>query len=357
MDSLVVLTRSHRIESIHRGKICVSDPSGRIVSHIGDPQGKVYMRSSAKPFQAIALVASGSIEKYGLTMEEIAIICSSHSGEDDHRNTVAAILHKIGLTEDALQCGACNPYNEEMNALLIQKKEKPTSLYNCCSGKHAGMLALCRYHHYSIENYTEPDHPVQQLILQVVAELLGEKADQITLGTDGCGVPSFMLSMEQGATLYARLAAGTNIQDPYAHALEQIKTAMLSYPIMISGDHEFCTELMVHTQGKVIGKVGGEGIYCIAVPEMNLGMMIKVEDGNERALYPISIHLLRQLGILNCKLPEGLRRWAYPPVKDHKGKIVGYTLPAFDLHGKELPRIDIGEEFSYRGEYIWNHWQ
>ncbi|MBB6217649.1 L-asparaginase II [Anaerosolibacter carboniphilus] len=357
MNSLVILTRSNRIESVHRGKICISDASGRVLSHIGDPQGKIYMRSSAKPFQAVALVASGAMEKYGLTMEELAIICSSHSGEDIHRSTVDSILRKIGLTEDALECGACNPYNKEMNALLIQKKEKPTPLYNCCSGKHAGMLALCRYHHYPIENYTDSAHPVQQLILKVVAELLAINTDQIPLGIDGCGVPNFMLSMKQGATLYARLAAGTNIQHPYALALEQIKTAMLSYPVMISGDGEFCTELMLHTHGKVIGKVGGEGIYSIAVPEMNWGMMIKVDDGNERAVYPVSLHLLRQLGILNGSLPEGLQPWAYPPVKDHKGKIVGYTLPAFDLHGRQLPEIEIGKEFSYGGEYIWNHWQ
>ncbi|MDF2545527.1 MAG: L-asparaginase [Anaerosolibacter sp.] len=357
MDSLVLLTRSQRIESIHRGKICISDASGRIVSNIGDPSGKVYMRSSAKPFQAVALVASRAMEKFNLSMEELAIICSSHSGEDIHRRTVGSILRKIGLTEDALACGACNPYNEEMNALLIQRKEKPTPLYNCCSGKHAGMLTLCKYYNFPISNYTDVSHPVQQLILKVVAELLSIEIHQIILGTDGCGVPNFMLSMEQGAFLYAQLAAGSNLPHAYADALEQIKTAMLSYPVMISGDHEFCTELVLHTKGKVIGKVGGEGIYCIAVPEMGLGILIKVDDGNERAVYPIAVHLLRQLGILNCELPEGLSPWAYPPVKDHKGKIVGYTLPVFDLHGRQLPKIAIGEEFLYEGEYIWNHWQ
>ncbi|WHH60055.1 asparaginase [Petroclostridium sp. X23] len=354
MQPLIAVTRTNQIESIHNGFICVTDPGKNIIYSIGDSNTKVYLRSSAKPIQAVAFVNSGVMDKFNISLEELAIICSSHSGEDFHRGAVRSILSKIGLSEENLSCGVANPYNQDAINELIRKGERPSQLYNCCSGKHAGMLALCRYYSYPVEGYTEPEHPVQQLILKTIADLLECETEDITLGIDGCGIPTFMIKLCQAAYLYSLLAAGSNGTGKYNESFELIKKAMTTYPRMINGNKEFCTDLITHSGGKVIGKVGAEGIYCVAVTEKQLGICIKISDGNERGVYPVTTHILRQLGILDDRAMKELKIWASPPIKNHKGKIVGYTVPIFDIDKKD-PTIRIGDKFKFKGEDLWNH--
>ncbi|WP_331917591.1 asparaginase [Pseudobacteroides sp.] len=354
MHPLVVLTRTNRIESVHKGYICVTDSKKNVIYSIGDPDTKVYFRSSAKPIQAVALASSGAINKFNITLKELAIICSSHSGEDFHREAVSSILNKVGLNEESLSCGVANPYNQDMINQLIRKGERPSQLYNCCSGKHAGMLALCKYYDFPTEAYTEPDHPVQKIILKTLAELLDCNTEDIVIGIDGCDAPTFMVSLHQASYLYSLLAQGINGTGKYRNAFGIIQKAMISYPRMINGDKEFCTDLITHSDGKVIGKVGAEGIYCVAVPEKQLGICIKISDGNERGVYPVTTHILSQLEVLNEKAMEKLRTWAFPPVKNHKGKIAGYTVPVFDI-SKNGGTFRIGDKFEFKGEHAWNH--
>ncbi|MCX8131965.1 MAG: asparaginase [Clostridia bacterium] len=349
MQPLVILTRTSHIESIHKGYLCVTDPQKNIVYSIGNRDTKVYLRSSAKPIQAVAFASSGAMEKFNINLEELAIICSSHSGEDFHLKAVSSILNKIGLNEESLSCGVANPYNQDMINELIKKGERPSQLYNCCSGKHAGMLALCKYYNFPVEGYTEPEHPVQQLILKTVAELLECDTGDITLGIDGCGIPTFMVTLHQASYLYSLLAHGYNGTGKYKEAFGLIQKAMTSYPRMINGDKEFCTDLITHSEGKVIGKVGAEGIYCVAVPEKQLGICIKISDGNERGVYPVTTHILSELGVLNKQAMERLKAWAYPSVKNHKGKVVGYTIPVFNMQNK-IANIQIGDKFEFKGE-------
>ncbi|KNY29395.1 asparaginase [Pseudobacteroides cellulosolvens] len=354
MHPLVVLTRTNRVESIHKGYVCITDSQKKIKYHIGNPDTKVYFRSSAKPIQAVALVNSGAIEKFSITLEELAIICSSHSGEDFHREAVSSILNKVGLSEENLSCGVANPYNQDIINQLIKNGERPSQLYNCCSGKHAGMLALCKHYNFPIEGYTEQNHPVQQLILKTFAELLDCNKDDITTGIDGCNVPTYMIAIHQISFLYSLLAQGSNGTGKYNDAFGVIQKAMSSFPRMVNGDKEFCTDLIMHSDGKVIGKVGAEGIYCVAVPEKQLGICIKISDGNERGVYPVTTHILDQLEVLNDEAMGKLRMWSYPPVKNHKGIIVGYTVPVFDLT-KEGRTFQIGDKFEFEGENPWNH--
>ncbi|MCX7745325.1 MAG: asparaginase [Clostridia bacterium] len=354
MQPLVVLTRTNRVESIHKGHICVTDPKRNIKYCIGDPDTKVYLRSSAKPIQAVAFASSGAMEKFNISLQELAIICSSHSGEDFHREAVSSILNKIGLSEESLSCGVANPYNQDMINELIKKGERPSQLYNCCSGKHAGMLALCKHNNLPIEGYTEPEHPVQQLIMKTIAELLECGTEDITIGIDGCGIPTYMVTLHQASYLYSLLAHGSNGTGRYKEALGLIQKAITSFPRMLNGDKEFCTDLITHSEGKVIGKVGAEGIYCVAVPEKQLGICIKISDGNERGVYPVTTHILSELGVLNKQAMEKLKLWAYPPVKNHKGKIVGHTVPVFNINKKDTV-IQIGDKFNFEGDDTWNH--
>lgn len=357
MQPLVVLTRSHLIESIHKGYISVVNADNQVIYSTDKKNIKVYMRSAGKPIQAVALAASGALEDFDILPQELAIICSSHSGEDFHREAVNSILHKIGLDEKHLQCGVANPYNQDMLQDIIKKGERPSPLFNCCSGKHAGMLALCRFHGYPIENYTELEHPLQQLILQTIAELAQiDKAD-ITVGVDGCGVPTFALPISRVAYLYALLAQGhSSGSHPYGDALEKIKQAMKSNPRMINGDKEFCTDLITHSKGRALGKVGAEGVYCIAVPEQKLGICIKISDGNERAVYPVATHLLQQLHILDEDGLDKLKLWVQPPLKNHKGVLVGHTIPVFDLNDENYGiDLQIGDVYSKKEEKSCSH--
>ncbi|MDF2502505.1 MAG: L-asparaginase, partial [Anaerosporomusa subterranea] len=341
---------TRHVESVHTGYVCIVDSSNNLLASIGDSSQKIFLRSSAKPFQAVAAVSSGATGHYGITSEELAVMCASHSGEEIHRKTVQSILTKVGLAESNLECGAANPYNQETNEWLIRHREKPTSLYNCCSGKHAGMLLLCKFFGYPTENYIAPDHPVQRHIFQTMAELLGCSAEDIILGEDGCGVPNCLITLRQAAYLYA-LLAGPGHSHEYKQALAKIKEAILANPLMISGTGEFCTELMQNSDGKVVGKVGGEGVYGLGIVGTDKGICIKIADGNERAVYPVVVRVLRQLGVFDQAAEDRLYKWAYPPVNNHHGKMVGHTLPVFDIYNS-LRNFSLasGDEYDLEGE-------
>lgn len=348
MEPLVALTRINRVESIHEGFICVADSLDKAVWSIGDPNTKLYLRSSGKPFIIVALVNSGALEKFNISLPELSLMCSSHAGEDYHLEAIRSILKKADLSEQYLACGAANPLNEDAKNQLIQKEERPSPIHNCCSGKHAGLLLLCRYYNYPLEDYYELEHPAQQLILQTFAELLECEKNDITLGIDGCGLPTCHISLHQVAWLYSLLAKGYNCNNKYSKCFGLIQKAMTAYPQMLSGYNEFCTELGIYSEGSVIGKVGSEGLYCLAILKKKLGVCIKIADGYERAVYPTVIHLLERMGVLSQDAIEKLEQWAYPPIKNRKGTLTGYTLPVFDFT-KEGNTIRIGDTLNFRG--------
>lgn len=350
MQALAVVTRSNRIECIHYGQLCITDSDKNIKYRIGDPNTKVFIRSSAKPFIAVAFVESGAMERFGITLEELAVICASHSGQVFHRQAVDSILHKLGLDENSLLCGCTDPYNAEMANQLIRENKRPSPLFNCCSGKHSGMLALCKLYGYPIENYNDVNHPVQKLIFKTFTELIGCQAEDIILGVDSCTVPGYMISLHQHSYLYSLLASGYNTKSKYSNTLGLINKAMREYPRMVIGDGEFCTELMKGCGSKVIGKVGDDGVYCVSIPEKNMGICLKIADGNERAVYPVIIHILKQLGVLNKTEIENLKGWTYPAVNDYKGAVVGNILPVIDIEKPFVPNLVIGQRIEFENE-------
>lgn len=354
MQALAVVSRSSRIECIHYGHFCITDSDKNIKYHIGDPNTKIFIRSSAKPIIAVAFVESGAMERFGITLEELAIICSSHSGQYFHRQAVKSILHKLGLNEDSLLCGCTDPYNEEMLNLLIRENKRPSPLFNCCSGKHSGMLALCRFYGYPIENYNNVNHPVQKLIFKTITDLMGCNAEDIILGVDGCTVPGYMISLHHHSYLYSLLASGYNAKSKYRNSLGLINKAMRDNPRMVMGDGKFCTELMKACGSKVIGKVGDEGVYCVSIPEKNIGISVKIADGSERAIYPVIIQLLKQLGVLNGTEIENLKAWEYPIVKDYKGSVIGNILPVIDIEKPFAQNPVTGQRISENeSRFIW----
>src|SRR6266542_1228653 len=206
-ETLVEVTRGRITESRHRGHVVAVEPDGNIVASLGSPGTVTYLRSSAKPHQAIPLVASGAADHFGFTEQEIALACASHSGEEIHTTIAASMLQKVGLEPSALKCGTHEPFAAEVARHLREEGAAPNVLQNNCSGKHAGMLALARFLGAPIESYDDPKSPVQQAISTVISQFSGVPSREIALGVDGCGVPVFGVSVEGMALMFARLAS------------------------------------------------------------------------------------------------------------------------------------------------------
>jgi len=310
---LAVVTRNQHVESVHHGFICVVDFQGKVLYSLGDYNTRIYFRSSAKPIQVIPLIHSGAAAAFNFSLKEIAIACASHSGQAMHQLTVNEMLGKLNLRQSNLHCGIMTPYNLEESRRILSEGKDPSVLHCSCSGKHSAMLALAKHRGYDVEDYEKADHPVQKEILRIVGEFVEEKADCIPTGIDGCGVPIYLLPINKIALSYSKLAYySQNPGQPYHHACKTVFDAMTQFPEMVSGDNDFCTELMAATGGKLIGKVGSEAVYCLGIKDQSIGICIKIADGNERAVYPVVMQLLIDLNILNADEYSRLQHWHSP---------------------------------------------
>jgi len=336
---LVEVWRGSIVESRHRGHVAAVDGEGRLVAYLGEPETITYLRSSAKPFQAVPVVTSGAADRFRLTEAELAIACGSHSGEDLHVETVARVLEKIGLDEGFLKCGVHEPFDRETAERLRASGESPSVLRNNCSGKHTGMLALSRHLGTPPEAYDDPAGSVQQAILRAVSQFSGLQADEIVVGTDGCGVPVFGVPVRTMALTYARLVAPPDSFDAETQdACVRLSSAMTGFPELVGGTKErFDTEVMRAGAGRLVSKIGAEGVYTAAVLPCErwpkgLGLAFKIEDGEDRrARSTIAIEALRQLGVLDENAYKALSPYASFPVLNHRGEIVGQIRASFRL--------------------------
>jgi L-asparaginase len=280
----VHLLREGLIESVHYVQAVVCDSRGRVLSVAGDAEHPTFIRSALKPFQAMAVTSSGILERYQLTDRDLAIICSSHAGEIIHTRQAFNILWRADIDTNALQCP------------IPEGKTSPLE-YNC-SGKHAGMLAVCKAHNWSLASYLDRQHPLQKLILSKFAEILKMPPDEFIGVHDDCGAPVYLMPISQMATLYAYLSSGVSLD------LERIVRAMTHHPELIAGTGRFDTQLMQLTQGEIVSKAGAEGVQCIGKVGEGMGLTIKSNDGSKRAKYATAIHLLHQMGWITPAVSE-----------------------------------------------------
>jgi L-asparaginase II len=338
-EPLVEVRRGSITESRHRGHIVAVDGDGQIVAQLGAPHNVTYLRSSSKPHQAIPLIASGAADRFGLTEKEVAIACASHNGEAIHTETVAGMLRKIGLDRSALKCGVHEPYSAEAARALREKGEQPTVLHNNCSGKHTGMLALALHLNAPTETYDEPSNPVQLNIVRRIAQFSGIPVEDVAVGIDGCGVPTFGVTVRAMALMYVRLVAPPpDFDDATRAACRRIVAAMSEYPEMIGGRAErLDTVIMQAARGKLISKVGAEGVYTAGVLPCEewpsgLGLALKIEDGEDRRARPtVVIESLRQLGVLKDEAMESVKPYASFTIVNRRGDEVGEVKPSFEL--------------------------
>src|SRR5215207_6094829 len=244
---LAAVRRGELVESVHRGRFTVYDPWGDVLEAFGDPEAYVYLRSAAKPFQALPLILSGTADAFGFTDEELAVACASHNAEEPHLAAVKSILEKAGLSEDDLQSGVHPPMYGPAAAKLIRRGEDPRPIHSNCSGKHSGMLAVCVHEGYETLDYRDPGHPLQRRILGLVAEVCGLEEDGVLVAVDNCGVPAFALPLRSFATGLARIITGEELSDELTGAALRITVAMRGYPFMVAGTGRFDTALMDST--------------------------------------------------------------------------------------------------------------
>ncbi|MEB3883497.1 asparaginase [Lyngbya sp. CCY1209] len=282
----VRLLREGITEAVHRIQATVCDNRGRILFVAGHPDTGTFVRSALKPFQALAVTNTGTLERYDLTDRDLAIVCSSHHGDIEQARQAFNILWRCDIDPSHLQCPT--------------PPGKRSPLQHGCSGKHAGMLAVCRQRHWPLETYLQRKHPVQQLIISKVGELLGMPGDEFIGARDDCGAPTYYMELSQIATLYAKLASGDNLD------MERIVRSMTHHPEFVAWEGHFDTELMRLTQGQLVSKAGAEGVQCVGRVGEGMGLAIKVMDGAKRAKYAIAIHLLTQMGWISPAIAETL---------------------------------------------------
>ncbi len=298
---LVAVRRGALVESFHRGRVAVCDSEGDLIGATGDPDGYVYARSSAKPFQAMQLLLSGAADAFGLTDEELAVVCASHNAEERHLAAVRSMLARAGLSEDYLQSGAHPPMYAPAAAELARRGEEPAQIHGNCSGKHAGMLAICVHEGWETASYRDPDHPLQLRILRTAAQVCCLRRDEILLAGDGCGVPSLAMPLRNLATGFARLATGENLPDDLAGAALRIRRAMREHPYMVAGTGRLDTAVMLGTD--LIAKSGAEGVFAAGSPD-GWGLALKISDGTTRAVGPAALATLARQGAEVPQTPE-----------------------------------------------------
>lgn len=331
-EAVVELTRGGITECIHFGSMAVVDSSGNLLTSLGDPNLLTFPRSSMKPLQALPFVEDGGPEHFGLTEEELAILCASHHGTDEHVRVLRSIHAKVGLQEADLQCGVHWPSDKATVLAMRERGEEPTPYRHNCSGKHSGMLAQAALHDYSKSTYLSMDNPLQQRILRTVAEMCDVRQEDMPIGIDGCSAPVFAMPLRNFALAMARLADPFELGEVRAAACKKITHAMMAYPEMVAGPGALDTVLMRVMQGKAAVKGGAEGYQMLSVmpgacgkDSPGIGVALKISDGdpNRRATYATLVGLLKALGFGKEMESEAFRNFNTQILKNWRGLEIG----------------------------------
>ncbi len=304
------------------------------MARLGDPRAATYLRSAAKPIQALPLLLAGGWERYALEAADLALICASHSGGEAHAERAAGLLAKGGFGVEDLLCGVHPPLDRSLAEALRDEGRAPTPLHNNCSGKHAGMLLACRLLDLPAADYIAAHHPLQRQIADLVSRFTGLAPEALAIGVDGCSAPTFHLPLTATARAYAALAdpRAAGLPDDLAAAVARVVTAMTTAPEMVAGPGRFTTRLMAATGGRVLGKEGAEGFYGLAIRgPVALGVALKIADGGERCRDGVVLTLLRQLGSLSAEELRELASFHRPELRNHRGILVGEVVPEVEL--------------------------
>ena len=320
----VVAMRGSVIESRHRVHAAIVDANDSLIGGARDPTLVTCARSCAKPFQVMPFLESGGFDRLGWDTDQLALACASHGGEPEHVIVAESMLRDIGLEEGDLACGPHDPLSPRGARAVRERGDRPTRLHNNCSGKHAAMLARAHTAGWPTQGYEREEHDVQRSALEMMARWSGTAAARISRAVDGCGVVVFGLSLDAMARAYARLGAAGNRGEEIP---SRIISALRARPFLFSGTDRFDSVVLEVSGGRVLAKVGAEGVHCAAILDEGIGLCVKVEDGAQRAQYAATLRLLQHLGALPDPLPQRLAEFARKPVRNTRNEIVGEVRP------------------------------
>ena len=315
--------RGKLTESVHTAKCLVKNSNFKTILSSDHCKDLVYPRSAIKIFQALPFINSGAPEKYFLNEKNLAISCSSHCGELNHLNVLKGWLKKINLSIGDLKCGIHSPINNESSNNLLLSGQKPTQLHNNCSGKHLAMLSGCLANKMEYDNYVDYDHPYQKLIRNSLEYFTESLIKQKCIGIDGCNAPQYAFSINDLSNAMINLINKKNIKNDYSKAICKLLNAIAKYPQLIGGKKRFDSEVTKHTRGRIFCKGGAEGVLLFVDISKNIGGVIKIEDGNERAVPPLAIKIFIKLKLLSSNERGNLIKWSEQKLYNHAKKAVG----------------------------------
>ena len=339
--TLVHALRGGIIESAHRGALAVVDADGTVHTQFGDITHPVFPRSAVKVLQALPLVASGAAERWQLSDEELALACASHGGEPRHAQTAAAMLAKAGVDVAALECGTHWPYHDGAIKALAAAGQTPSALHNNCSGKHSGFVCLGCWmakdgdRRNFLRGYVLPEHAVMREVTAALQATTGYDLAHTAVGTDGCSIPTYAVPLRHLAHAFAKVGTGVGLSPEHQHAAQRLRAAVAAAPYMVAGTGRFDSRVMERLGARVFCKVGAEGVYCAALPELGLGVAIKMDDGNTaRGCEVVMATLIEKLLPLGDADAAFMRTFSDATLKNWNGIEVGQLRAAPALRGR-----------------------
>jgi L-asparaginase II len=337
---LVEVLRGSHVESQHAGALAIVDAGGRSVLALGDVERPVFPRSAVKLLQALPLVESGAAERFALTDAELALACASHSGEPEHVATAAGVLAKAGLDSGALECGTHWPTRDPVLRGMLSRGETATPLHNNCSGKHAGFVCVaCQLAMAQgaepaefARGYIRPEHPAMREITAALGAATGTDLGHAPRGTDGCSIPTFGIPLRAMALGFARAGTGQGLSPGRAAAAARLRRAIAAAPFYVAGSQRFDTRVMEAFGARVCCKVGAEGVYCASLPELGLGVALKIDDGAVRAAEAAMAAVIEALLDLDDSQAQMLAGYSRLQMHNWEGVHVGGLRSAESLH-------------------------
>lgn len=331
---LVEVLRGELAESVHNGHIAVVSSDGTILHELGDSGRIAFFHSAAKPLQAVAVLEAGVAESFGLDLKEIAVMASSHSGTKEHIEVLKGIMSKLKVNEDMLQCGAQEPLDKEAARELYKEGLCPTRLHCNCSGKHLGFIAASLLKSLGVEDYHKFEHPFQAEIRKTLSLFGGLPESGIKSAVDSCGVPVYGMPLKNMARTYANLCSRGFSGGKYEGAQNYIISAMTMYPEMVAGKGRFDTEMMRNFGDRLIVKTGAEAVCCAGLPGKGIGVAVKIDDGNARAVEPVMLQTLMQMNVIGEDEARKVEQFLRPAVLSLRGEKIGEIRTVFRLQAK-----------------------
>ncbi len=320
----VDFTRGNRVESTHTIKALVANINGKILLSTNNENDYIFPRSSVKIFQAIPFAASGAIKKYKLNNKHIALACASHKGEKFHLTELKNWISKINLKRKSLQCGIHGPLDKKAAEKIIFSNEKFNELHNNCAGKHLAMLSSCKANNYKIKNYLDFNHPHQKNIRKIFNIFTENKITKKNFSLDGCSAPQYSVQIKSICKALNNLIKSYNNEFAYTLSTRLLINSILKNPNYIGGTNSFDSKIIKASKNKIFCKYGAEGVFLFVHLKKGISGVIKVSDGNERAIPITIINIFRKLKLMSNKELVNLEKKEQLYLKNHANKEIGY---------------------------------